>query len=298
MSAVPVLVTFDVDPLPHLDEGLQYALEILARHRISATFFFTGAHATTQQIHSVQAAGHEVGCHGLTHDDEEEYSRLDATRTRALLTQATDRLQQLAGQSIRAFRAPRVKCAAATLRILEELGYHADSSVCSQRLDFVSSNLINPGWLFAPRTPYHPHPDSPYRRGAMRLWEIPVSAMGLPFISTTMRVFGAAFMRRFFSLLYHEAKATGKPIVYLVHPHELAFATTVPFSWSLLKPGTRWRTIGLPIRGWFTRRHLGPAIRAMHEHLFTAMHKRDIRFLTMSQYLAEYCRQPAARAAS
>lgn len=298
MPAVPVLITFDVDPLPHLDEGLQYALESLAQHGIAATFFFTAAQASARHIQLVQSAGHEIGCHGLTHDDDEEYSQLDATRTREFLNQATDRLAQLTGQPIRIFRAPRVKCAAITLRILEELGYFADSSVCSQRLDFVSSNLINPGWLFAPRTPYHPHPDSPYRRGTMRLWEIPVSALGLPFISTTMRVFGEPFMRRFFSLLYHEARRTGKPVVYLVHPHEFAFASTVPFSWSLFKPGKRWRTIGFPIRGWLSRRHLGPAIRAMHEQLFTAMKKRDVRFLTMSQYLAEYCPAPVARAAS
>jgi len=52
------------------------------------------------------------------------------------------------------------------------------------------------------------------------IWEGPISAMILPFISGTLNVFGLRFMRAFFRLLYAESRVTGKPIVYLAHPPE------------------------------------------------------------------------------
>ena len=107
-----------------------------------------------------------------------------------------------------------------TLRILAERGYLADSTVCSQRLDLVSSNLINKGWLLAPRRPYHPHHANPFKRGDLPIWEVPISALAIPFISGSLNVFGLRFMKLLFRLLYAESRYTGKPVVYLAHPPE------------------------------------------------------------------------------
>ncbi len=110
---------------------------------------------------------------------------------------------------------------AVTLRLLSASGYESDSSVCSQRMDVLSSNLINPGWLVAPRVSYHPHQNSAYRRGDLRIWEIPVSALMVPMISGSLNVFGLDLIKWLFRLLYQEAKRTGKPIVYLSHPTDI-----------------------------------------------------------------------------
>lgn len=189
---------------------------------IPATFFITAepAHLLAREVDLMQTQGHEVGCHGLTHGHEEDYDMMPESTQRAYLEQATAKLQTLTGGPVHAFRGPRVKTSATTLRLLAEHGYLADSSVCSQRLDLISSNLINPGWLFAPRRPYHPHPHNPFKRGNSPLWEIPVSAAVIPFISSALRVLGLSALRSLFRVLYAEARLTGKPIVYLAHPTE------------------------------------------------------------------------------
>ena len=281
MKTVPVLVTFDVDPAPDVSEGVRKALELLQATGIQATFFFTALEADAPTVKQVLSSGHEVGCHGLSHDEAEEFNTLPEADQRGILSRATTRLQQLAEKPVLSFRAPRVKISSATLRILEELGYLADSSVCSQRLDFVSSNLVNPGWLWAPRLPYHPSDRSPYRRGSLKILEVPVSAILIPFVSTTLRIFGVAFMKLLFTLLYWESRLTGKPIVYLVHPHEFLYAQKKPFHWRMLVPDRSWRVYGFPIRIWLARRHLGPEILKRHRLFFEWIGRRKgVRFTT------------------
>ena len=92
---------------------------------------------------------------------------------------------------------------------------------------------MNPKLLFAPRMPYHPKENDAYRKGSMNIWEIPISAIILPFISGTLSVFGLRFMKRFFGVLYRESQRTGKPIVYLIHPTEFLASENygVPASW-------------------------------------------------------------------
>jgi hypothetical protein len=168
----------------------------------------------------MKALGQEVGCHGLDHTNEEEYNRMPEAMQRAYIEEATRRLEAVVDGPIRAFRSPRVKISAATLRLLGEHGYLADSSICSQRLDIVSSNLINKGWLLAPRQPYHPHHTNPFKRGDLPIWEIPLSALAVPFTSKVLSALGLPAMKLFFRLLYTESRRTGKPIVYLSHPAE------------------------------------------------------------------------------
>lgn len=224
---VPVLITWDVDPdrwatYDRRQQALSMAIDLCEEFSIRSTFFITAnfAHEYPAHIERMQTLGQEIGCHGLTHTDEEDYDRMPEKMQRSYIEEATQKLEAVVGKPILTFRSPRVKTSAHTLRLLAEYGYLADSSVCSQRVDFVSSNLINPGWIFAPRRPYRPHHTSAFRRGDVPIWEIPVSAMVLPFISGSLSVFGLRFMRAFFRLLYAESRYTGKPIVYLAHPPE------------------------------------------------------------------------------
>lgn len=228
-QSVPVLITWDVDPdiwmpFDRRQRALHAVLEMCQRLDIPATFYITAqpAYEYAEDLVNMRALGHEIGCHGLTHGDEENYDRMPVDMQREYISQATDILQSVLGLPIRAFRSPRVKTSSQTLKLLAEYGYWSDSSVCSQRMDLVSSNLINIGWLTAPRRPYLPHQRSAFRRGNIPICEIPVSALVLPFISSLLYVLGLPTMKRFFRLLYAESGRTGKPIVYLAHPVEFA----------------------------------------------------------------------------
>jgi peptidoglycan/xylan/chitin deacetylase (PgdA/CDA1 family) len=234
-KSVPVLITWDIDPdlwIP-LDERiqrLQMAVELCNELDIRATFFFTAssAYVYANAIEKMMTQGHEIGCHGLTHGNEEDYNQMPEDMQRAYIEQATEKLEDLVSIPIRVFRSPRVKTTATTLRLLMEHGYLADSSVCSQRVDLISSNLINFNWFFSPRRPYHPRQDNAFKRGEVPIWEMPISAAFVPFISSALRLLGLSFMKIFFRLLVAESKLTGKPIIYLAHPTEFAVSAKGP----------------------------------------------------------------------
>lgn len=253
---------------------------------IRSTFFITAnaTHVHPDDVERMQALGHQIGCHGLTHTDEEEYDRMPEAMQRAYIEEATPKLEALASTPIRFFRSPRVKISACTLKLLAEYGYLADSSVCSQRIDFVSSNLVNIGWLFAPRQPYHPHRSSAFKRGDLPIWEISISATGVPFISALLSVFGLSFMKVFFRLLYAESRRTGKPVVYLAHPIEFTSGWLRPFTLRDLSPFYI-RTHGLMIRKKLYRMDQETWLNATRE-LFAYMASfPDVVFMPVGEYV-------------
>lgn len=236
---VPVLITWDIDPNPHFDwaqkrQSLQTAIELCRELEIAATFFFVAQEAALypKEIAEIERSGHAIGCHGLNHENEEEYDRMPKEMQRSYIERATCLLEEQTHLPIKVFRAPRVKVSSVTLELLADYGYLADSSICSQRLDIFSSNLINPGWLIAPRLPYHPHRNSAFKRGDLDILEVPVSALILPFISTTLYALRLPIAKALFRLLYIEAYRRGKPIVYLAHPEEFGPQSWPPFKWS------------------------------------------------------------------
>jgi hypothetical protein len=263
---------------------------------IRATFFITAkpAEIYAASLPALLAAGHEVGCHGWTHEDEEDYDRMPESTQRDYIVQATAKLQSLTQRPIRAFRSPRVKTSALTLRLLSEYGYVADSTVCSQRMDLISSNLINTHWLFAPRRPYHPRRDNAYRAGDVPLWEVPVSAALLPFISSTYRVLGLWTMKFFFRVLYAEAKLTGKPIIYLAHPGE--FRNRKAGAGSRFKDYVRLeyfspvfiRTHGFRPRVLLYRIGGKALLESTHTFFRYMASFPDVAFLTVSEYVKTY----------
>lgn len=304
---VPVLVTWDVDPDAWLPVekrlwALETACHLCATHDIPATFFFTAklAETYTDRFPELWSQGHEIGCHGLTHGIEENYDRMPEQQQRDYIAQATTKLRHLAGDGVHSFRSPRVKISATTLRLLAEYGYRADSSICPQRADFISSNLLNIGWLFAPRRPYHPRPDHAFRRGdrhhgKLPIWEVPISAAGVPFISSAFRVLGLRPMQALFHVLYAEARRTGKPIVYLAHPTEFLGGERTSNLWAwrqflnpkYLKPsyirahGLRLRNLLYTIKG--------SALIDATAHLFAIMAAAPgVRFLTVRDYTQEF----------
>ncbi|MBN2415905.1 polysaccharide deacetylase family protein [bacterium] len=290
-KTVPVIISGDIDPSPEAayDErkkAFDWTTGLLERYGCKATFFCVGevARRLAGPVRELAERGHEVGCHGLSHDESDEYNRLSGPETLRRLTAATAMISDVTGRPVLSFRGPRVKTSAVTQKILVDLGYRVDSSVCSQRLDFISSNMINPGWLTAPRRPYHPSLRSPYRRGTSPLLVIPVSALGLPFVSGLLYTFGRSVTTLLFDLLYHESRRTGKPIVYLLHPGEFA-----------LKTGDKRRDFSVRVEGMKLRRSPmifeQDVIRRYDLHVELLEHivsRGDIRFMTMLEYAEEY----------
>jgi hypothetical protein len=292
MKEVPVLITWDVDPDTYIayeprHRSVDMALDLCQQAGVQSTFFITAKvdHLSHRQLERL--GEHEIGCHGLTHWIDEEYNRMPAAMQRTYIEEATRKLEKMFAKPILSFRSPRVKTSGQTLKLLGDCGYVVDSSVCSQRIDFISSNLINPGWIVAPRRPYHPHRDNAFKQGDLPIWEVPVSAMVVPFISTSMRVFGLAFMKMFFRLLYAESRRSGKPIVYLAHTTELTGSS---------KPYIRLRHFSpsfIRIHGFVPRNVLyrmdGQTCLKATRGLLTHMASfPDVTFMTVSQYVIQH----------
>ncbi|HLK65487.1 MAG TPA: polysaccharide deacetylase family protein [Bryobacteraceae bacterium] len=96
-----IALTFDDGP----SEGTPHILDILARHRVGATFFQCGANVERLRTvaREVSDAGHEIGNHSFTHP-------LFCFRTPAFMEQdlrrAQDSIQAHTGSRPRWFRAP------------------------------------------------------------------------------------------------------------------------------------------------------------------------------------------------
>jgi len=180
MYEVPILITWDIDPLTRderiryglplregqpylLRKSLQLATDLTTELDIHSTFFVTASLAEEIEDDLKELKkNHQIGCHGLTHGDDDNYAKLPYNEQLSRIQKATKILESFVGE-IRAFRAPGVRISATTLKILENLGYLADSSISSQRFDMASSNT-NPKLILAPRITAFPQAGS-YHRG-------------------------------------------------------------------------------------------------------------------------------------
>jgi hypothetical protein len=290
---ISVLITWDVDPdrwatAEYRESTLSMALDLCEEFGIRSTFFITAnfAHEYPAHIERMHLLGQEIGCHGLVHTDEEDYDRMPGDLQRTYIEEATRKLQIAAGSPVCSFRSPRVKTSAHTLQLLSEYGYLTDSSVCSQRIDLISSNLINPGWIVAPRHPYHPHPANAFRRGSLPIWEVPISAALVPFISSSLKVLGLRAMKALFWLLYTESRFTGKPVVYLAHPTEFiaAYGRRTRLTFKDFSPGCI-RTHGFQARRLLYRlggQVLHEATRELFGYIASLP---DVTFVTCNDYI-------------
>jgi peptidoglycan/xylan/chitin deacetylase (PgdA/CDA1 family) len=229
------LMTNDVEsfsiPLNRLDDstiqkvyevGLPRLLDLYARHDIKCTFYYTGmfAERSPEAIELVKGHGHEIACHGYDHSPEKAFDVLGYEEQVNELKTAKRVIEKVAGR-IESFRAPMLRINEATVKALEKTGFHSDSSVASQRFDgpltFGSKKKLK--WLIAPRQPYMLSYDSVVKPGTSNVLEIPISAVIVPFIGTTMRI--SPFITKIIQkYLYYESKRTDKPIVFLFHPNE------------------------------------------------------------------------------
>ncbi|MCA0931072.1 polysaccharide deacetylase family protein [Lutimonas saemankumensis] len=213
----------DETGLKVLKEGMPMLLDLYEKYNIKSTFFFTGyiAKLYPEIVKMVLPFGHEVASHGLSHKKEHGFDVMPLNMQIHHLKESKKILEDLSGKEVVSFRAPALRVNGDTSRALLESNYKIDSSIASQRFDLFMSfgGLKKLKWLFAPRLPYISKESSLFSKGQNGIVEVPVSAMILPYLSTTMRIFPkiTSYQRRF---LAFETERSGKPIVFLTHPNE------------------------------------------------------------------------------
>lgn len=258
----------DHDPLEadsqvNIEDGILRLLQLFEKHGVKATFFVTGEMAEKHSgvINKICREGHEVACHGLTHEKNE--CLLSETIQRQKIGEATRKIEERTGRSPIGFRAPCLRANGTTIKILDELGYTYDSSVIPTAV---------PGYYgspMAPLKPYHPSGSSIENRGSYKVLEIPVSVnpiFRVPLSGAWMRNLGSLSVEFGIKMNF----ILGNPVVFYVHPRDVISLPKVE---------------GVP---WHLYRNVGDSTMRMLDNLIRYVAELGARFLRASD-LARAC---------
>lgn len=113
-------------------EGAPRLVDLFAREQVPATWFTTGetARLYPQAVRAVVEAGHELACHGVTHQRFDWMSR-DSARWE--IEESARRLRAFA--EVTSFRAPNLRFPGHYLDLLAEAGFRLDSSQARYKKD-------------------------------------------------------------------------------------------------------------------------------------------------------------------
>jgi peptidoglycan/xylan/chitin deacetylase (PgdA/CDA1 family) len=108
--------------------GAERIVELLAQHRILATWFVPGHTLETypQVCRRIVDAGHEIGHHGWTHRPPAGMSRADEA---AELRRGNESILRIAGRHARGYRSPAWDLSPHTIELLLEQDFRYDSSM-------------------------------------------------------------------------------------------------------------------------------------------------------------------------
>ncbi len=189
-------------------------LDLFSRHGVSATFFVLGwvAQKDPALIRAIAEAGHEVACHGWSH-------QLVYTQTPQLFREETraskDLLEQITGTRVHGYRAASYSITAKSLwalDILGELGFLYDSSIFPVRHDNygIPGAATRPGLITAP--------------GGAQLVEFPLST--IPVLGMRLPIAGGGYFRLFPYRLSEMGLRSvntkqSQPFVFYLHPWEI-----------------------------------------------------------------------------
>jgi peptidoglycan/xylan/chitin deacetylase (PgdA/CDA1 family) len=206
-----------------LNQGMPRLLDLYDKYGVKATFFYTGhiAKLYPEVVRMAYERGHEVGSHGLTHEVSKAFDVLPPEEQLLHLRQSKQILEDIVGEEVVSFRAPAARVDKTFSEVLSEAGFKVDSSVSSQRLDMMFSfgALKKLHWLTAPRKAYFTQRDNIFKRGDSEVLEVPILAMGFPYIGTFMRI-APPLNRVTRNVLYLETLCNGRQFVFLTHPNE------------------------------------------------------------------------------
>ena len=207
------------------NEALPVVLELYRKYGVRATFFCQGSMVAEypQIVSMIEAEGHEVACHGWVHDSDKAFDVLSAEEQIEHLKKAKDVIDRYSKEPIVSFRAPALRVNENTPKALFKTGFTHDSSVAPQRLDAFMSlgSKKKLQWIRAPRAVYETSDINLARKGNSGIKEIPVSAYGLPYISTLMRI--STFLTKItrWFLRKETSRDNNKVVTFLFHPGEI-----------------------------------------------------------------------------
>lgn len=193
------------------EQSTQRLLELLAAENVRATFFVLGwvARRSPELVRAIHMAGHEVACHGLTH---QMVTRQTPEQFRAETLESKAFLEDVAGAPVRGYRAATYSITAKSLwalDILADLGFAYDSSIFPIRHDLYGI----------------PHsPRFPYRHAGTNLLEVPVTTV--EFAGQRLPCGGGGYFRLLPYALFRSALRRvngkdGQSAVFYCHPWEV-----------------------------------------------------------------------------
>jgi peptidoglycan-N-acetylglucosamine deacetylase len=182
-------------------------LELFDRVHASGTLFAIGEdldhEPCAKPVADAHRAGHEVGNHTWSHD----YAlvRRGAQEIASEIANGARAIERVTGAAPTGFRAPGYTLSSGLYAALVEQRYAYDSSAfpavpyylakatilgAMKLVGRTSASILDrPGVLAAPRMPYRPSPEAPYRRGAGAVWELPIATAPftrVPFYGTSL----------------------------------------------------------------------------------------------------------------
>jgi len=217
-------------------------LDLFDNYNIKATFFVVGKDLLIPEklalIKEVAKRGHEIANHSMTH--AEGFSFLSYREKLREIEDAERIIQDKLGVLTRGFRTPSNDVSSDVLKILQDRGYAYDSSLMPtyygpllKRLKFSSLRINRKNhylgrfiYGLAPLKPYHPHENKLWKKGSMKIIEIPITtmpALRLPFhASFTFAAYQMGLGSVLFDIGYALLKMTAYPLNFVFHTNELS----------------------------------------------------------------------------
>jgi len=133
-------VDFEPDCPPYLsstfrgiEEGAPRLLELFAETGLRATYFTTGqvAERYPGAVRAIVDAGHELGCHGVTHT---AFDTMNESTARWEIRESAQRLREVA--PVTSFRAPYLRFPERFVHLLEDEGFALDSSLAKYKRSY------------------------------------------------------------------------------------------------------------------------------------------------------------------
>ena len=272
------------------NEAVPRILEMFREKEIETTFFVTGyfARLFPDCVKKISEHGHEIGSHSLYHDKHHGHDVTDLQTQIKHLGTSKQILEDITGQEVISFRAPALRVNEFTGPALAETGFKIDSSIASQRFDmFLSFGALNKlKWITAPRLPYRTAADNLFKKGNGPIVEIPLSALFVPYLGTTMRIFpGLTKVQH--HLVHWENKFNGKPIVFDFHPNEIVDERDEPRKIANRSSNFVAYLLQDFVRAKMKQRNLGDAALHLYERELDYFLQKRYTFTSLKNYCTE-----------
>jgi len=202
-----------------VESNVEFCLELLDRHRTTATFFVLGWVAARHpgMVARIAAAGHEIACHGHDHP---VVNKIDAGAFCDDLDRALEALVAAGATEVRGYRAPSFTITPSVhhyWHILRERGFTYDCSLFPVH----HSRYGQPG---GPRRPFLLAPEpGDVDDGRLPLLVMPMTTARI--LGVNLPFAGGSYLRLLprwaYRMLRRVARRQGQPVVTYMHPWEI-----------------------------------------------------------------------------